>query len=174
MMAPSGTFCTVMPMASAITPAAVTLPPPESSPASATPTAMPSGRLWMVTASSIIKCPGRFFAARSSGVRSRSSHKRPPTPAKKPITAGPHARCPARSAISMAGISSDHTIAASITPEAKPSIPFFSPERSSFFMQNTAAAPAAVPKKGSRTPTAVSQIKVKAPLSSEIARRSAG
>ena len=50
-MVPSGTFCMAMPtdMASA---AAVLMPmPPSAAPARTTPTAMPSGRLWMVTAS---------------------------------------------------------------------------------------------------------------------------
>ena len=51
MMAPSGKFWMAIPMASANAPAAVMLPSPVSIPANTTPTAIPSGMLWRVTAS---------------------------------------------------------------------------------------------------------------------------
>ena len=51
MMAPSGTFCMAMPTDMASAPAVLMPTWPSAAPASTAPTAMPSGRLWMVTAS---------------------------------------------------------------------------------------------------------------------------
>ena len=50
--------------------------------------------------------------------------------------------------ISMAGIMSDQTDAATMTPDAKPRRAFWSPSGMSFFMKNTKADPRAVPRKG--------------------------
>ena len=54
MMAPSGKFWMAMPRDSARAPAAVIWALPERYPAYTTPTAMPSGILWRVTASTIM------------------------------------------------------------------------------------------------------------------------
>ena len=54
----------------------------------------------------------------------------------------------APSPISMAGIISDHTDAATITPEAKPSSTFCSSAGISRFIKNTKADPRAVPRNG--------------------------
>ena len=50
--------------------------------------------------------------------------------------------------ISIAGIKSDHTEAATIMPDAKPRSAFWTPARISFFNKNTHAAPSAVPANG--------------------------
>ena len=50
--------------------------------------------------------------------------------------------------ISIAGIISDQTAAATITPEAKPSNVFWNNSGISFFIKNTKAEPRAVPKNG--------------------------
>ena len=55
--------------------------------------------------------------------------------------------------ISIEGISSDHTDAATITPDAKPSKIFCSIGCISFFMKKTKAEPRAVPRKGIRSAT---------------------
>ena len=72
-------------------------------------------------------------------------------PPRKPPAAGTHAVCPCSPAISMAGIRSDHTEAAIITPEANPrrslSISLCMP-----LIKNTIAEPRAVPAKGISNP----------------------
>ena len=131
MIAPSGKFWMAMPMASANAPAVEISALPESMPASTTPTAMPSGRLCSATAStSILDLPrpqwqpsGQSESMCMWGM-SVSSNSRKPMPARKPTAAGSQAMPPEASAISMDGISSDHTEAAIITPDAKPSSAF--------------------------------------------------
>ena len=59
---------------------------------------------------------------------------------------------PLSSTISIDGISSDHTDAATITPEAKPSNVFYSLTDISFFMKNTKAEPSIVPSSGISSP----------------------
>ena len=54
--------------------------------------------------------------------------------------------------ISIDGISSDHTDAATITPDAKPSSDFCSLGDISFFMKNTKAEPSMVPSRGIKRP----------------------
>ena len=56
--------------------------------------------------------------------------------------------------ISIAGMSSDHTEAATITPEAKPSSDFWSRGDISSRMRKTNAAPSMVPNKGMSSPIA--------------------
>ncbi len=131
---------------------------PESftmAPAATTPTAIPSGRLCSPTAStsmtvfcmSASASPCFFPSGRRRGT-SRSRARRKPTPIKKPAAAGNQAIPPCCCSSSMAGISKDHTEAAIMTPEAKPS-KIFSSFRFIFpFKKNTMAAPKAVPKKG--------------------------
>ena len=55
-------------------------------------------------------------------------------------------------AISIEGISSDQTPAATITPLANPNSVFFSRSGISFFMKKTKADPSTVPAKGSNIP----------------------
>ena len=52
----------------------------------------------------------------------------------------------------MAGISSDHTEAATITPDAKPNSDFCSRADISSFMKNTKAEPSIVPSSGISSP----------------------
>ena len=54
--------------------------------------------------------------------------------------------------ISIDGISSDHTDAATITPDAKPSNDFCNLGDMSFFMKKTKAEPSIVPKRGINNP----------------------
>ncbi len=68
-------------------------------------------------------------------------------PRKNPIKTGQ--RLPPD--MSIPGISSDQTEAATITPEAKPSKVFCSREDISFRMKKTKAEPSTVPKKGMRS-----------------------
>ena len=73
-------------------------------------------------------------------------------PIEKPAAAGTNASFPAGSHISMAGIRSDHTEAATIMPEAKPSSSFWITGLISFFTKNTLPAPIVVPRNGIRIP----------------------
>lgn len=73
-------------------------------------------------------------------------------PNKKPMAAGTTENFPMSSLISMAGMSNDHTEAATITPEANPRKAFCTHGFSSFFTKNTQAAPSVVPIKGSMIP----------------------
>ena len=54
--------------------------------------------------------------------------------------------------ISIAGMSNDHTDAATITPEAKPNSDFCSRMDISSFIKNTKAEPSIVPNSGIRSP----------------------
>ena len=59
---------------------------------------------------------------------------------------------PLSASISIAGISSDHTDAATITPEAKPNNVFCTRGDRSSFMKKTNAAPSIVPSRGISSP----------------------
>ena len=63
-------------------------------------------------------------------------------PPKNPITTG------VMLPISIAGISSDHTDAATITPDANPKSIFWNNSGISFFIKNTNADPKTVPANG--------------------------
>ena len=83
------------------------------------------------------------------GVRvSMSSRKN--MPSRKPPAAGSTLHLPAPAFISMQGMSSDHTEAATMTPEAKPSSTFCSRGDISWRMKKTNAEPSIVPRKGTR------------------------
>ena len=142
---------------------------PLSAPANTTPTAMPSGRLWMVTARASMavfdnceRIPSGLSVPICRCGVSSSIISRNPMPNRKPTAAGStdHAlaslsiiNCPLSiEAISMAGISSDHTDAATITPEAKPNNVFCSRADISSFMKNTKAEPSIVPSSGISSP----------------------
>jgi hypothetical protein len=78
-------------------------------------------------------------------------------PARKPAAAGIQAaELPCSPAISIEGIKSDHTDAATITPEAKPSISFCKRGEIASFSKKTIAEPATVPAKGIINPNAIS------------------
>ena len=55
----------------------------------------------------------------------------------------------------MAGIKSDQTEAATMTPEAKPRSAFWISGRIPFFMKYTQPAPAAVPANGMKIPSMI-------------------
>ena len=128
-------------------------------PASTTPTAIPSGILCSVTArKSMVERPRPVFIP-SGSAESRcrcgtsvSKTRSENIPARKPTTAGNHATPPLSAVISIEGMRSDHTDAAIITPDAKPSSSFCThadiPSRS----RKTIAAPRVVPTKGSSRP----------------------
>ena len=69
-------------------------------------------------------------------------------PARKPTAAG----TTLLPVISIDGISSDHTLAATITPLAKPSSVFCRRSGISFRMKKTNADPSIVPARGSNNP----------------------
>ena len=159
MMAPSGTFWMAMPKETAMALAREMFVAPLSAPAKTTPTAIPSGRLWMVTARASMAVLERWERMPSGlsvpmcrwGVSSSMS-KRKPMPKRKPTAAGRTDHLPLSASISMAGISSDHTDAATITPEAKPSSAFCKRTDISPRMKNTKAEPSIVPSRGIRSP----------------------
>lgn len=62
--------------------------------------------------------------------------------------------------ISIAGMSNDHTDAATITPEAKPNNDFCSRMDISSFIKNTKAEPSIVPNSGIRSPMVIVIISV--------------
>ena len=148
-----------MPSDNASAPAAVMVLPPARNPAYTTPTAMPSGMLWSVTARTImvVRCrvlrgPSCWLAFRWRWGITRSSSRRKPMPPQNPTAAGKKAHLPSASACSMAGISRLHTDAATMTPAAKPVRLRWSRSPSARFMKKTQAAPSVVPRKGIAIP----------------------
>ena len=69
-------------------------------------------------------------------------------PSAKPVTGASHGICPCACAEFIAGIISDHTVAANITPAANPSNPFSTDSFMPSFIKNTIIAPSVVPAKG--------------------------
>lgn len=67
---------------------------------------------------------------------------------------------PLSALISVAGMSNDHTDAATITPEAKPNNDFCSRTDISSFIKNTKAEPSIVPNSGIRSPMIIVIISV--------------
>ena len=95
--------------------------------AKSSPTDIPSGMLCSVTAetSSVVRFqpvgrPSGWSASACRCGRSVSSAMRKATPRRKPPAAGSQPGTPCPSACSMAGLSSDHTLAATMTPAANP------------------------------------------------------
>ena len=70
----------------------------------------------------------------------------------KPTAAGIKASFPADSHISIAGIRSDHTEAATMMPEANPRSIFWMTGLISFCTKNTQPAPMVVPRNGIKIP----------------------
>ena len=86
---------------------------------------------------------------------SSSISSRKPIPIRKPTAAGTTDHAPLSAFISIAGMSKDHTDAATITPEAKPNNDFCSRADISSFIKNTKADPSIVPNSGMRSPTII-------------------
>lgn len=76
-------------------------------------------------------------------------------PARKPAAAGNHVYISIFSDISIAGIISDHTDAASITPDAKPGSSFSSFLLILFLIRKTIALPDIVPINGINIPAVI-------------------
>ena len=159
--APSGKFWRPMPRARATAPArapgAVSMAATEK----LRPTAMPSGMLWSVTARTIMVVRFQWAGKPSAwslpmcrwGSRPSSSISAAP-PSTKPPPTGSKMLLPASSAISMAGMSSDHTDAAIITPAAKPRNTFCMVWDISFLKKNTMPAPSTVARQVKPVPRA--------------------
>ena len=77
---------------------------------------------------------------------------RNPIPNRKPTAAGKTDHRPLSATISMDGINSDHTDAATITPEAKPNNVFCKRGAISSRIRKTNAAPSMVPNRGMSNP----------------------
>ena len=155
-------FCMAIPKESANAPAAVRLVSPFSTPAKTTPTAIPSGILCRATARIIFIERGSFDLGPSAifssmcwcgMMLSRSNRKQ--IPAAKPARTGHEFENPSP-LCSNAGWSKDQKLAATITPEANPSMALLSiPDILSRNM-NTIAAPITVPRKGIVSPMIIS------------------
>ena len=163
MIAPSGKFWMAMPRAKAIAPASVMFDAPLIQPAKTTPTAMPSGKLCSVTAStiSVVRASWVEGPSGASSPRCRcgiawSSAKRKSMPNQKPIAAGINASLPHASLASIAGTSRLHTLAATITPAAKPASARSTSVDSWSRMKKTSAEPRVVPAKGISRPASTS------------------
>ena len=132
---------------------------PLSAPANTTPTAIPSGRLWMVTARASMAVFDRCDRIPSGlsvpicrwGV-SLSISNRNPIPSRKPTAAGNTDHLPPSTSISIAGICNDHTDAAIITPNAKPNNAFCKCIGISSFIKKTKAEPSIEPSSGISSP----------------------
>ena len=83
---------------------------------------------------------------------SSSISSRNPIPSRNPTAAGSTLHLPLSATISIDGISSDHTDAATITPEAKPNNVFCSRGDISSRIRNTKAEPSIVPSSGISSP----------------------
>ena len=133
---------------------------PRTAPAKVTPTDMPSGILCSVTARTSIVVffklasmpSGRLLSRCRWGIRLSRVSKNA-IPPRSPTAAGTHAVLPCSEAISMAGLRSDHTEAAIITPDANPRSIFSILCPITFRMQNTIAEPSVVPAKGINSPS---------------------
>ena len=162
-IAPSGKFCIAMPTDSANALAAVIPLAPLSNAAYTMPTAMPSGMLCMVTASTVIVTRDSLVLGPSAetlllcmcGV-TWSSNRKNSTPSHSPTNAGTNAQSPIADDCAMAGISKLHTDAATITPAANPVSARCTPTASVLRIKNTHAAPTAVPTNGISIPSNVS------------------
>ena len=148
-----------MPRARASTPMEEISASPARYPAQTTPTAIPSGMLWSVTARTSMVVLRSWLLGPSGWpllrwrwgmIWSRASRNK--TPIQKPVTAGRNAHFPNSADRSMAGISRLQMDAAVMTPAAKPVRPRWIPSDKSRLRKNTHAAPKVVPRKGSSRP----------------------
>ena len=150
MAAPSGKFWMPMPSARAVAAVSRLGSPLWAARAKETPTAIPSGMLWKVmarTSRMLRRLAGGRSCRSRSGERwgSRASMlRRKAMPSTEPPAAGSQPGRPMSSARCMAGMSSDHMLAAIITPAAKPSMIWCRAEAACLRKKNTVAEPAAV------------------------------
>ena len=120
---------------------------------------MPSGMLCSVTASTIMVVRASLLFGPSAcslprcrcGIRWSSASKNK-TPNQKPKNAGTNESFPIAADCSIAGIRRLQMEAATITPAAKPANERCTRSPSDFFMKNTQAAPAVVPRNGMNMP----------------------
>ena len=161
-IAPSGIFCIAIPIDRARAPAMVRSVFPLSTPPKTTPTAIPSGMLCRATARIIFIERGRRERGPSGRLSSTcwwgmtvSSSNRKHIPAAKPVSTGQVLPIPSPTC-SSAGCNSDQKLAATITPDAKPSIALFVRSVIPLRSMNTIDAPSAVPRKGIVSPIIVS------------------
>ena len=82
----------------------------------------------------------------------QSNANRNPMPNRNPTAAGITLHLPLSASISIAGMSNDHTDAATITPEAKPNSDFCTRADISSFIKKTNAEPSIVPSSGISSP----------------------
>ena len=161
-IAPSGIFCIAIPIDRARAPAMVRSVFPLSTPPKTTPTAIPSGMLCRATARIIFIERGRRERGPSGRLSSTcwwgmtvSSSNKKHIPAAKPASTGQVLAMPSPTC-SSAGCRSDQKQAATITPDAKPSIALFVRSVIPLRNMNTIDAPSAVPRKGIVSPIIVS------------------
>ena len=146
--APSGIFCKPMPSARASAPLT----------AAASPTTMPSGRLWRVTASTTRPIrPCSFDPVCISRPAASSSRSRPTAPSTNPAAGASQTGSIPASALSMAGSSRLHTLAASMMPAAMPQSIRRVRGSSARRTRKTPAAPSAVQSAGSSRMTAANR-----------------
>ena len=149
-----------MPTESAVTDAKVMVGSPARKPASTTPTAMPSGRLWIASAASIMV---GFFSVEAGPSGSSeptcrwgvkwSMTKSSSMPPRKPTAAGAHAGTGPPSAASSAGVMRLHTLAAIMTPAAKPKSALVKRSDMPWRANRTSAAPRVFPRNGTMSAT---------------------
>lgn len=147
-----------MPTAKAVAAASDIPALPASAPATTAPTAIPSGMLCSVTASiSIWRLPSDDFMP--SGVSELtcwwgtrlSNASRKSMPRMMPTAAGIQLMRPISSARSIAGMTNDHTEAATMTPAAKPSNALCRRCDTLCRAKSTVEAPMTVPTSGARS-----------------------
>ena len=133
---------------------------PARKPASTTPTAMPSGRLWIASAASIIV---GFFSVEAGpsgssdptcrwGVKWSMAKSRN-MPPRKPAPTGSHEGTAPPSAASSAGTMRLHTLAAIMTPAAKPKSALVKRSDMPWRAKSTSAAPSVFPRNGTTSAT---------------------
>ena len=155
--APSGIFCKPMPSARASAPLTASGSPCRAS-AAASPTTMPSGRLWRVTASTTRPIrPCSFDPVCISRPAASSSRSRPTAPSINPAAGASQTGSVPASARSMAGSSRLHTLAASMMPAAMPQSIRRVRGSSARRTRKTPAAPSAVQSAGSSRMTAANR-----------------
>lgn len=159
MIAPSGKFWMAMPRESTKAPPRVTMESPERYPAKTAPTAMPSGMLWIVTASTSMVVLDKVLRGPSAsslptcrwGIR-RSSASKNKMPHQKPAAAGKNAHVPKEAERSIAGMSRLQMEAATITPAANPVSPRRRPSVRSRFKNSTPGGAKRSAGKGDQDP----------------------
>ena len=176
MMAPSGKFWTAIPTDRAKLPAAVMPASPASQPASTTPTAIPSGILWRMMAStsmvvrfSWVWGPSGWPLLWCRWGMVRSNASRNSTPSQNPITAGRKAHLPSSAACSIAGIRRLQTDAAAITPAANPVRARWSVSPMPRSRKKTQPAPRDVPRKGRNSSPRIRSVMSRTPSNGTVA-----